>query len=219
MWLIIATLCGLLLFPVVGLGKSLYVKDKSEALLRTGPSLSNKILVILKPGQEVSLVKEEGDYYVVSTPNGTQGYVLKYLLTDQSSTAARGVAPPQEPEQQTQQRIHELEQQTQQRNQDPEQQTQQRIQDLETRAQEQEKELIALREERDRLAEAKKQAEGVASQQAELVSQLQAQQRGAQSQDSIRWFLSGAGVLLTGMLLGWFWGSRGRRSNLRFSRF
>jgi SH3 domain protein len=208
MWLIIATLCGLLLFPAVGLGKSLYVKDKSEALLRTGPSLSNKILVILKPGQEVSLVKEEGDYYVVSTPNGTQGYVLKYLLTDQSSTAARGVTPPQEPELQTQQR-----------NQDPEQQTQQRIQDLETRAQEQEKELIALREERDRLAEAKKQAEGVASQQAELVSQLQAQQRGAQSQDSIRWFLSGAGVLLTGMLLGWFWGSRGRRSNLRFSRF
>jgi hypothetical protein len=134
--------------------------------------------------------------------------VLKYLLTDQSSTAARGVAPPQEPEQQTQQR-----------NQDPEQQTQQRIQDLETRAQEQEKELLTLREERDRLAEAKKQAEGVASQQAELVSQLQAQQRGAQSQDSIRWFLSGAGVLLTGMLLGWFWGSRGRRSNLRFSRF
>lgn len=208
MWLIIATLCGLLLFPAVGLGKSLYVKDKGEALLRTGPSLSNKILVILKPGQEVSLVKEEGDYYVVSTPNGTQGYVLKYLLTDQSSTAARGVAPPQEPEQQTQQR-----------NPDLEQQTQQRIQDLETRAQEQEKELIALREERDRLAEAKKQAEGVASQQAELVSQLQAQQRTAQSQDSIRWFLSGAGVLLTGMFLGWLWGARGRRSNLRFSRF
>src|SRR6185369_10498265 len=127
MWLIVATLCGLLLFPAVGLGKSLYVKDKSEALLRTGPSLSNKILVILKPGQEVSLVKEEGDYYVVSTPNGTQGYVLKYLLTDQSSTAARGVAPPQEPEQQTQQRIQDPEQQTQQRIQDPEQQTQQRI--------------------------------------------------------------------------------------------
>jgi len=208
MWLLIATLCGLLLFPAVGLGKSLYVKDKSEALLRTGPSLSNKILVILKPGQEVALVKEEGDYYVVSTPNGTQGYVLKYLLTDQSLTAAREVAPPQEPEQQTQQRSHELEQQPQQS-----------IQDLETRAQEQEKELIALREERGRLAAAKKQAEDVASQQAELVSQLQTQQRGAQSQDSIRWFLSGAGVLLTGMLLGWLWGSRGRRSTLRFSRF
>jgi SH3 domain protein len=219
MWLIIATLCGLLLFPAVGLGKSLYVKDKREALLRTGPSLSNKILVILKPGQEVSLVKEEGDYYVVSTPNGTQGYVLKYLLTDQSSTAARGVAPPQEPEPQTQQRNPDLEQQPQQRNPDLEQQPQQRIHDLETRAQEQEKELLTLREERDRLAEAKKQAEGVASQQAELVSQLQAQQRTAQSQDSIRWFLSGAGVLLTGMFLGWLWGARGRRSNLRFSRF
>jgi len=210
MWVLIAALCGILLFPAVGLGKSLYVKDKGEALLRTGPSLANKILVILKPGQEVALVKEEGDYYVVSTPNGTQGYVLKYLLTEQSSAGERGSAPSQELEQPPQQRTQELEQQPQQR-----------IQDLEARTQEQEKELIALREERGRLEEAKKQAEGVASQQAELVSQLQAQQRTAQSQDSLRWFLSGAGVLLTGMLLGWLWGARGRRfrrSGLSFDR-
>src|SRR5215510_16518936 len=118
---VIAALCAVVLFPTVGLGKSLYVKDTSEALLRTGPSVANKILVILKPGQEVSLVKDEGDYYIVATPNGTQGYVLKYLLTDQSSKGA----PPQEPEQKTQPRSQELEQQPQQR-----------IQALETRTQE-----------------------------------------------------------------------------------
>ena len=217
MWLIIVALCGLMLFPAMGLGKSLYVKDTSEALLRAGPSLSNKILAILKPGQEVSLVGEEEDYYIVATPKGTQGYVLKYLMADQSSKGAR----PQEPEQKTQQRIQELEQQTQRRIQELEQQTQQRIQDLETRAQEQEKELIALREERGRLEDAKKQAEGAASQQAELVFQLQAQQRAAQSQETIRWFLAGAGVLFAGMLLGRLWGARGRgtrRSGLSLNR-
>lgn len=197
MWVIIAALCGLMLFPAVGLGKSLYVKDTSEALLRAGPSLANKILGVLKPGQEVSLVGEERDYYIVATPKGTRGYVLKYLMTDQSSAGAR----PQELEQKTQPRVQELEQETQQR-----------IQELETRAQEQEKELIALREERGHLEDAKKQAEGVASQQAELVFQLQAQQRAVQSQETIRWFLSGAGVLFAGMLLGRFWGARGRRT-------
>ncbi|MBI3800154.1 MAG: TIGR04211 family SH3 domain-containing protein [Deltaproteobacteria bacterium] len=215
MWVIIAALCGLMLFPAVGLGKSLYVKATSEALLRAGPSLSNKILVILKPGQEVALVKEEGDYYVVATPNGTQGYVLKYLMTDQSSKGAR----PQEPGPKTQQRSQELEQQTQQKIQELEQQTQQKIQELETRSQEQEKELIALREERGRLEDAKKQAEGVASQQAQLVSQLQTQQRTAQSQETIRWFLAGAGVLFAGMLLGRLWGAGTRRSGLSLNRF
>ncbi len=182
---IIAALCVLVLFPAVGLGKSLYVKDTSEALLRAGPSLANKILVILKPGQEVSLVREEGDYYVVTTPNGTRGYVLKYLMTDQSSAEAR----PQELEQKTQQRIKELETQTQ----------------------EQEKELAALREERGRLGDAKKQAEVMASRQAELVSQLQMQQRVVQKNEALYWFLAGAGVLLTGFVFGWIWGATSRR--------
>jgi SH3 domain protein len=192
---IIAALCVLVLFPAVGLGKSLYVKDTSEALLRVGPSLANKILVILKPGQEVSLVREEGDYYVVTTPNGTRGYVLKYLMTDQSSAEAR----PQELEQKTQQRIKELE----------------------TRTQEQEKEMAVLREERSRLEDAKKQAEVMASRQAELVSQLQLQHDTDQKRELLYWFLAGAGVLLTGFIFGWIWGAtfrRHRRSGLSMNR-
>ncbi len=194
---IITLLGALLLFSEVALGKSLYVRDNAkEALVRIGPSNENKILAVLKSGQEVSLVREEGGYYVVATPNGTQGYVLKYLMTDQSPAEAR---------------LKELEQKTQQR-----------ISELETQTQEQEKELAALREERGRLEDAKKQAEVTASQQAELVSQLQAQQSRAQSREAIRWFLAGAGVLLTGMILGWIWGARGRRarrSGLSLDRF
>jgi SH3 domain protein len=192
----IVTLLGaLLLFPTVVLGRSLYVRDNTSALVRTGPSEANKILVILKPGQEVSLVREERGYYVVATPNGTQGYVLKYLLTDQSPAEAR----PKELEQKTQQRISELETQTQ----------------------EQEKELAALREERGRLEDAKKQAEVMASQQAERVSQLQLQHDTDQKRELLYWFLAGAGVLLTGFIFGWIWGAtsrRHRRSGLSMDR-
>jgi len=192
-----AFLSLLVLIPTVALGKSLYVRDNTnEALVRTGPSLANKILVILKPGQEVALEREEGDYYVVTTPNGARGYVLKYLLTNQSAAETH----PREAEQKTQQRITELE----------------------ARTQEQEKALTTLREERDQLEAAKKKAEAAASRQAELAAQLQTQQGAVQGAEARLWFLSGAGVLLVGFVLGWMWGAssrRSRRSGLSLDRF
>jgi SH3 domain protein len=191
---IVTVLSILLLFPGVVLGKSLYVRNSTnEALVRTGPSITNKIVVILKPGQEVTLVREEGDYYVVTTPNGVRGYVLKYLMTEQT------------PEADT---VPELEQKTRQR-----------IAELEAKTQEQEKELTLLREERAGLEAAKKQAEVAgqqaearANQQAELASRLQTQQSAVRSDEARLWFLSGAGVLLVGFVLGWMWGGSSRRS-------
>src|SRR5262245_30226310 len=109
-------------FPIRALGKSLYVRENTkEALVRTGPSVENKIIAVLQSGQEVVLVSEEGDHYLVITPRGAQGYVLKYQMTDQSPVEKR---------------IQEIEQRSQQT-----------IKELETRTQAQEKELVTLREE------------------------------------------------------------------------
>jgi SH3 domain protein len=208
-----AFLSLLVLVPAVALGKSLYVRDTTkEALVRSGPNLANKILVILKPGQEVILEREEGNYYVVTTPNGVRGYVLKYLMTDRGPAGVplRTAEPPAPPSA-AETRLREIEQQTQER-----------IAALEARTQEQEKALTTLREERDRLAAAKKQAEATASQQAELAAQLQTQQSAAQGDEARLWFLSGAGVLLVGFVLGWMWGAssrRYRRSSLSLDRF
>jgi SH3 domain protein len=198
MRLIIVLLGALFLFPAVVLGKSLYVRgNTNEALVRTGPGVTNRILVILKPGQEVTLVREEGDYYVITTRNGLRGYVLKYQMTDQNPAESR------------------LRQELEQR-------AQQQIAELEKRAQEQEQELTSLREERGRLEDAKKAAEVTASRQAELASRLQAQQSPEKDTEARLWFLTGAGVLLAGFLLGWLWGAtsrRYRRSSLSINRF
>ncbi len=192
-----------ILIPNVAFAKSLYVRDNTnEALVRTGPSLANKILVILKPGQEVALEREEGDYYVVTTPNGVRWYVLKHLLTDQSAAETH----PREAEQKTQSAAET-------RLREAEQKTQQRIAELEARTQEQEKALTTLREERDQLEAAKKKAEAAASRQAELAAQLQTQQGAVQGAEARLWFLSGAGVLLVGFVLGWMWGASSRRSH------
>jgi SH3 domain protein len=187
MGVIVTLLCVVLLVPTAALGKLLYVKENtSEALLRSGPSLGNKILIILKSGQEVSLEREEGDYYVVATRGGTQGYVLKYLLTDQSPAEAR---------------LRELEQRSQQR-----------IKELEVRTEEQAKELTALREERVQLEAAKTGAEQKTGQQTDLIAQLQTQQSLQEREESLQWFVAGAGVLLIGVILGRLWGAAGRRN-------
>jgi SH3 domain protein len=183
----IILLCVGLFVPAIALGKSLYVRDNvNEALVRTGPSTENKIISILKSGQEVTLVGEEEQYYVVVTAGGSQGYVLKYHLTEQSPAEKR---------------IQEIEQRSQQK-----------IQELETQTRAQEKELITLREEREKLEIARKEAEERALQHADTVAQLQAQQSARESEEALQWFLAGAGVLLMGVLFGRLWGGAARKN-------
>lgn len=185
MWTMVLVVAVLLCVPAQARGKTLYVSGYREVMLRTGPSLENKILAILKTGQEVSVVGENGDYYLVETPAGKRGYVLKTYMTEQMPAETR---------------LQEVERKTQER-----------IQELEAKTQAQEKELLALREERAQLLAAKQQAEVTASRQTELISRLRAQQDATASERERGWFVAGAGVLLTGLLLGWMWGRTGRR--------
>lgn len=195
MWLLIAALCAVVLSPTGSWGKSLYVSGYREIMLRTGPSQENKILAILKTGQEVSVEGEEGDYYLVTAPSGTKGYVLKTYMTDQPQAETR---------------LKEIEGKTQQR-----------IKELEALTEQQGKELAVLREERAQLETAKNQAEATASEQSERAAKLQTEQRASESENQQGWFVAGAGVLLTGLVLGWIWGAsgrRGRRAGLSLDR-
>lgn len=185
-------LLAILLCPTVAFSKALYVKENTnEALVRTGPTVENKIIAVLKPGQEVVLVGEEEDHYLVMTPSGARGYVLKYQMTDQSPAEKRL--------------------------QDLEQRTQQKIKELEERTQVQEKELVTLRDERKEIEAARKEAEEKALHHADMVAQLQAQQSARENEEALHWFLAGAGVLLVGVLFGRLWGGaakKGKRAGL-----
>ncbi len=73
-----------LLFPTVSQSQDLYVSDYREVMVRTGPSLRNKIIAVLKTGNAVKLVREaEEDYYLVALPDGREGYILKGYVTEQ----------------------------------------------------------------------------------------------------------------------------------------
>lgn len=79
-----------LLFPPVSRAQDLYVSDYREVMVRTGPSLRNKIIAVLKTGDAVTLIREaEEDYYLVALPDGREGYMLKGYVTEQIPPAHR----------------------------------------------------------------------------------------------------------------------------------
>jgi len=73
-----------LLFPTASQAQDLYVSGYREVMIRTGPSLRNKIIAVLKTGDAMTSIREaEGDYYLVALPDGREGYILKGYVTEQ----------------------------------------------------------------------------------------------------------------------------------------
>ncbi len=63
--------------------ETFYVSGHRELMLRTGPSVEHRIIAVLRTGNEMEVLGQEGDYNLVSLPDGRQGYVLKSFLTNE----------------------------------------------------------------------------------------------------------------------------------------
>ncbi len=74
-----------LLLPSSVLAETRYVTDQFEITLRTGSSVSNSILAMLRSGQAVTLIEEDAEtkYSLVQTADGKKGYVLTRYLDKQ----------------------------------------------------------------------------------------------------------------------------------------
>ena len=76
------------LLPAGAFAQSAWVTDQFEITLRTGPSTSNAIQMMLASGTELSVVERDGDsgWTRVRTPGGTEGWVLsRYLMREMSA--------------------------------------------------------------------------------------------------------------------------------------
>ena len=192
---VLALLCVVVFFPGVVFAKSLYVSGYREVGVRTSPDSEGTVMVTLKTGDEVTLVSGTGEYYLVSLPGGSRGYVQKIAMTEQEPAEVR---------------LQKLDQKTQQQ-----------IKELQAKTEEQERQLATLRQDRGQLDNARKQAETKASEEAKRAAELQGQQDAIIRDFYIQWFLAGAGVLGAGFLLGWIWrgiAQRSRRAGLSFGR-
>lgn len=60
-----------------------YVSDKLFIQLRSGPSNEHRILKVLQSGEHLVYVEESGDFTLVKTSKGTEGWVRTQYLVDE----------------------------------------------------------------------------------------------------------------------------------------
>jgi len=73
--------------------ESVWVSDQFEVMLRTGPSTSNAIQLMVNSGTELEILGEDAEagYTQVRTGGGTEGWVLsRYLMSEPSAREQLG---------------------------------------------------------------------------------------------------------------------------------
>ena len=150
---------------------SLYVSDTTvEANLRSGIDADQRIIAMLRPGTQVTLLREERGWAEVTLQDGRRGWILKRYLSDRPPWMV-----------------------TAQQLEGENQKLREQLKGLGGSQQE-------LTQENDRLKRE--------------VEEMERAYRDTKLSGQLRWFLSGAGVVLVGWLLGYWMGrTRRRRSS------
>ena len=198
-------LCAVLLTPTWGRAETRYVTDEVQITLRAGDSTRYKILKMLPSGTplEVLGVNQTTKFARVRTADGTVGYVPEDQL--KSEPAARN-------------RLAELEARLAELQQNPDAvaarfaktqaelaELKSRYQQLERDKQRLEQDLATIRHASANVLEVTTDRERLRVQVAALTrsgADLEQENRDLKNQANLRWFLSGAGVLAGGILLG-----------------
>jgi len=77
---IVVVIC-LLLFSVPVQAETMYISDIVKITLRTGPGADHRVIGMLQSGQQVEVLKSEEEWTQVQLTSGKQGWVLSSLLT------------------------------------------------------------------------------------------------------------------------------------------
>jgi len=79
---------GLLLVSIVcAAAETMFVSDRLEVFVLAGSSPKYRAIDKVKADQEVEVIKYEGDYVLVKTPRGKEGWMLKRNLTNETPKA------------------------------------------------------------------------------------------------------------------------------------
>jgi SH3 domain protein len=69
--------------------KTMYVNDLLKLMVRSGKGLDNRILAIIESGDPVNVVEEGEQWSKVRAPDGKEGWVLSRYLTSQETASHR----------------------------------------------------------------------------------------------------------------------------------
>lgn len=193
----------LLLFSVPVQAETMYVSDIVKITLRTGPGADHRVIGMLQSGQDVEVLKSEDEWTQVKLTNGKQGWVLSSLLTsnkpkilllDQTTEKNKAF-------------VNQISDLTNKNNELTEvnKGLENELAQLKKKLQETDRSYETLQKESSEFlalqSKYKKSAQGLDAQ-IRKANELEAEIGKLKSNQKIKWFLIGAGVLLLGFLLG-----------------
>ena len=80
----IVGICLFLLSTAVLAETKHYINDSMKITMRTGPATDRKIIALLSVGQDVEILKSENEWTLIRLLNGKEGWVISRFLTDQT---------------------------------------------------------------------------------------------------------------------------------------
>ena len=200
--------------------KTFYVSDTTlEAILRSGPAISNRIIGSLPIGTRIEVIKVENGWAEVSLPDGRTGWTIERYLSDRPPWRFTAERQAKEKEQ-LELQISEIERSSRELKEANER--------LEKQLETQRKELEVTRKEYDALRKGaanyiglQEAHEKLASELPELKTKLAEAQKThekLESRTNMRWFLYGAGTMVLGWILGNLMGSRRKKRSSAIHR-
>ena len=197
------------------LAETMYVTDLMEITMRTGRGVGNKIIAMLESGQRVRVLEANDDWTLVELSDGKQGWVLSRFLTRSEPKSSL-----LEKLQQKHDKLAEDSKVLKEENAVLKSENNSLKSELETRNKAFEELSVkynTLKKESAEYIELKA-SEKEARQKAGVLSsktqQLEEDVSRLRTQQSIRWFVAGAGVLFVGFLIGLISRRKRRRSSL-----
>lgn len=201
--------------PVCAAAKKMYVTEITKITLRKGGGVDHRIIAMLSSGQELEVLETGPDWTLVRTPEGREGYVLTRFITDQ---------PPSVVTLDKLQKAHAAlltrESALDQENRTLKSENERLSSELETAQsslEETSRAYEALKKESADFFKLKKQYETAAATlagQQEKADRLEKELAKARTNQAVIWGLSGAGVLFVGIIMGYSFRRKRRRSSL-----
>jgi SH3 domain protein len=205
-----------ILFLVPGYSATKYVTDHIEVMVRTGPGMDHKIIAMPTSGTRLEVLEELGNgWSKVRLLDNREGWVVARYLSEGPS-AARSASDLKNENEGLKQQIEILNEENARLQQEKDDlqsalseqtKTAQALEATYERLRAEDPEFLALKSSHQKVSE---RLTTSARREAELEEKLQELESG----DYFRWFLTGAGTLLVGLLIGFMMRRARRRPSL-----
>jgi len=188
----------LVLFSGPVLAENKYINDIMKITMRTGPGTNRKIIALVGIGQKVEVVRWGGDWTLIRLTNGKEGWVISRFLTDKipSSIELKELKSKYKAlmnEAATMQEADSL---------------------LKAENKKLSTKLAASRKKFQKTSNNYETLKRESKEFLELQSKFKASSSKLAENQNIKWFLSGAGILILGFIIGFSTKRQRRRSSL-----